>query len=103
MEEQLRALGVLTILSSKKRREVQRLREQLHRTVSTVDTFYALLGERHWVFHENLDLDRMVTLTTVSNGDADKAERGLIDYYHEEGNLPSLALRLTALRGMRQR
>jgi hypothetical protein len=39
MEEQLRALGVLTILSSKKRREVQRLREQLHRTVSTVDTF----------------------------------------------------------------
>jgi ADP-ribose pyrophosphatase YjhB (NUDIX family) len=46
MEEQLRALRMLTFLRWSQRGEVKRLRDQLRYTVSTVDAFYNILGPR---------------------------------------------------------
>ncbi|RZS89890.1 hypothetical protein EV189_1668 [Motilibacter rhizosphaerae] len=58
-----------------------------------MESFYALLGERHWVFHDTLSLEAVET-RVVSAGSADAAEAALIQWYREEGNL-SLLLRQT--------
>lgn len=48
----------------------------------TVDRFYALLGPRHWVFHDQLSFHSVSGLLPLSPADA---EQGLIDIYRGDG------------------
>ena len=104
MQQQLLAMRLLRFLLPKKDRHLLReLPVQLDHLASTVDSFYALLGHRHWVFHEDLSVDDMANLVTRSDGDPDSAEKAFIGWYQEEDRLPRLVRRLNSLPDLRAR
>ena len=83
LSNQLQAFKLLTlVLAPDKRAEVQRLERQLRDMGETVDRFYALLGPQHWVFHDQLSLDGVAELLTLTPAEA---EQGLIDIYRGAG------------------
>ena len=49
-----------------------------------VDGFYALLGTRHWIFHDSLDTDMVRRAITRP---ADEAQETLIAHYKEPDSL----------------
>lgn len=104
MQQQLVAMRLLRFLLPKKDRHLLReLPAQLDHLANTVDSFYALLGHRHWVFHEDLSVDDMANLVTRSDGDPDSAEKAFIGWYQEEDRLPRLVRRLNGLPDLRAR
>lgn len=57
MRQQLRAFKLLTRLALWKHRAmITELERQLDEITRTVDAFYRQLGDRNWVFHDDLDL-----------------------------------------------
>ncbi len=60
------------------------LEANLERIVSVVDRFYALLGPRHWIFHDSLDLEAVEELVDRA---AAEAEAGLIARYRDQDDL----------------
>ena len=69
----------------------------------TVDAFYALLGDKHWIFHDQLSLEAVRTILAGAGGDADRAEQLLIECYNDLENLPLMLLPLRKLPAMRRR
>ena len=104
MQQQLTAMRLLRFLLPKKDRHLlKELPAQLNDLADTVDAFYALLGSRHWVFHEDLSVDDMANLVARSDGDPSRAEQALIDWYGDDDRLSFLVRRLNALPGLRAR
>ncbi len=57
MELQLAGFRLLGLLLSRdQRRELKRIRREHREICQTVDDFYALLGPRNWVFHNDMHL-----------------------------------------------
>jgi hypothetical protein len=54
------------------------LEAQVRELTDTVDKFYAVLGSRHWIFHDDLNVEKVKTLTTL---DAEAAEQTFVDIY----------------------
>ncbi len=78
MEQGLRAMRLLRFLLPKDERgKPKELRAELDRIVQIVDGFYERLGGRHWIFHDDLHLDRMDRLSALPT---DEAEKALIAY-----------------------
>lgn len=89
-------------LPKAERGKIKELEAQLRLLGDTVDKFYAVLGPRHWIFHDNLPVEEIADLLTASSGPAE-AERRLIDYYKTPETLDSLTLRLRGHTAMRKR
>lgn len=83
------------------RQLIAQLEHRLQHFVETVDTFYVLLGERNWVFHDNLNLSAMEQLVAADQPEV--AEKGLISYYQEDGRIKFLLRRLQRFVEMRPR
>lgn len=83
------------------RAEVLELERRLNEITTTVDTFYIKLGERNWVFHDDLSLTAVKHVVDASS--VDEAEARLIEMYGDEGTLESLINRLNGLPAMRIR
>ncbi len=102
LQQQLTGLKVLALVWRSKRRMVADLESQLKYLADTVDRFYDLLGDRHWIFHDDLNLDRMAAILDTAAG-PDAAERDLIAYYQEPETLKFMVSRLNRFDAMRKR
>lgn len=72
------------MLARKQRPQLLRIERQLKQVVELVDSFYALLGPRHWIFHEHLSTEKVAAILRLP---VDEAERGLIEIYKEPETL----------------
>ena len=63
--------------------KIKQLEEQLNEMIASVDGFYDLLGDKNWIFHEDLNYENVKTILKNNSG-ADDAEKQLINLYAEE-------------------
>ncbi len=83
LSNQLKGLKLLGFLLPKNQRsELKRIETQLKEIADTVDDFYKLLGDRHWIFHDPLNLEKVHTILAHNTGVED-AERQFIDLYND--------------------
>ncbi|MGW7277417.1 hypothetical protein ACWGIV_03700 [Streptomyces sp. NPDC054844] len=85
------------------RKRAASLELQIRELSDTVDAFYALLGNKHWIFHDQLSLEAVRTILATAGDDADRAEQLLIEYYNDAENLMLMLLPLRKLPAMRRR
>jgi hypothetical protein len=92
MRQMLAGAKLLTQLVGRQHRESFLFIEaQVEEITAQVDAFYALLGDRHWVYPDYLpagDLRNLVALPP------DQAERALIDLHKQDGLLSRVLLRM---------
>ncbi|WP_411105125.1 hypothetical protein [Streptomyces sp. cmx-4-9] len=69
----------------------------------TVDAFYDLLSDKHWIFHDHLSLTVVRALLTEAPEDPDQAEKMLIDHYNDSKHLRLMLVPLRNLPAMRRR
>ena len=70
-------------LGSGQATKIKQLEEQLNEMIASVDGFYDLLGDKNWIFHEDLNYENVKTILKNNSG-ADDAEKQLINLYAEE-------------------
>lgn len=81
MLEQIQGMKLLTrFVARKERAKLVALEREVEEHVAAVDRFYELLGNRHWIFHDSLNLERVKALLDL---EPDEAERGLIEMYRD--------------------
>lgn len=86
MGQQIAAFKLLGfLLSADQRKELQRLEREQRRIADLVDAFYALLGERNWVFTGDLNMPAIEQV--VDTKDPEIAESRLIAYYQQEDRI----------------
>jgi hypothetical protein len=101
MLKQLEGMKALTRFVGRKHRSgALEIERQVKEMVQRIDAFYALLGDRHWIFHDDLNVEVIGKLLEL---DADAAEAALIDYYRDEDTLSFMVMRLGGLDAMRPR
>ncbi|TFC00520.1 hypothetical protein [Cryobacterium mannosilyticum] len=81
MRVQMRAMTLLLVIRPSLRKQLAELKKEMHRIVGSVDRFYELVGDRHWVFHGSLNLERLVT--ALDTGSCDEVEKELIEQYQD--------------------
>lgn len=95
---------LLQFLAPKSKRiDYKGIRKQVDHTTSTVDDFYALLGPRYWVFHDNLSVEHMAEIVSKHHDDPDATESALIAYYQDEDLLRFWARNLFHRQAMKSR
>lgn len=101
MLKQIQGMKVLTrFVARKQRAELVKLEAQVLELTETVDKFYSLLGARHWIFHDDLNAEKVKALTTL---DPEAAERAFIEIYRDPEALRFMIRRLNGLPAMRDR
>jgi len=101
MLKQIQGMKLLTrFVARKQRAELVKLEAQVLELTETVDKFYALLGARHWIFHDDLNAEKVKALTTL---DPETAERAFIEIYRDPEALRFMIRRLNGLPAMRTR
>jgi hypothetical protein len=99
--KQIEGMKALTLFIGRKQRaQVIEVERNVRELAAQVDAFYALLGDRHWIFHERLDTNVVERLLKM---EADAAEAALIDHYRDEEALSFMLMQLNGLNGMRPR
>jgi len=101
MREQMLGMQILLMFKPSMRGEFKDLKKQFERIVSTVERFYELLGNRHWVFHGSLNLDPLVV--ALDTNDADAVESAVIAQYQDEQKMKFALMRAKSIREMRPR
>jgi hypothetical protein len=85
MLEQIRGMKLLTRVVARDQREgLLKIESQVRDIVRVVDGFYDLLGPRHWIFHESLNLEKVKELLKAP---VDEAEQKLIALYQDSETL----------------
>ena len=103
LEQQLNGLRLLRFLLPRDQRALfKEIQGQVRLLGDTVDSFYAVLGPRNWIFHEDLPVEQIGGLISKAP-DAAEAERQLISYYMQPNNLRFLILRLRRFEALRRR
>ncbi|WP_435192098.1 hypothetical protein [Streptomyces sp. bgisy126] len=98
-----RQLKVLRLLGKTGRERAASIKIQMRELADTVDAFYQLLGDKHWIFHGQMSLIAIRDVLDTADGDADRAEQLLIEYYHDPERLELMLLPLRKLPAMRRR
>ncbi|WP_220209221.1 hypothetical protein [Reticulibacter mediterranei] len=103
LSKQLNALKPLRFLLPKDQRgELEKLEAQLKQMVDTVDDFYKLLGDRHWIFHDLLNMEK-VRAIIQHNAGAEDAERQFIALYNDPEFLRFAFMRCSGFEALRKR
>jgi hypothetical protein len=101
MLEQIRGGKLLTrIIARRVRPDLLKVERDIRELAALVDRFYDLLGSRHWIFHENLNTEK---IKGILNLPADQAERALIEIYKDPGTLDFMIRMLIRFSGLRAR
>lgn len=101
MLTQIQGMKLLTrVVARKQRAKLIELEAHVLELTQTVDEFYALLGSRHWIFHDDLNVEKVKALVTH---DAEAAERAFIEMYRDPEILRFMIRRLNRLPAMRRR
>jgi hypothetical protein len=80
------------VIARNQRAKLLELEQQIREHVAVIDRFYAVLGPRNWIVHDELP---MPLLKAIGGMAADDAERQLIGYYQDPENLERLTRRLS--------
>lgn len=89
----LESMKTLTrFIARSQRSTVLELERQIRRLGTTVDAFYATLGDRHWIYHDDLEVSLVERLIAM---EPSVAERALIDSYKDP---ETLAIKVRRLR-----
>jgi hypothetical protein len=103
LSNQIKGLKLLGFLLPKDQRgELKKLEAQLKEMGDTVDDFYALLGDRHWIFHDLLNMEKVRTILTQNTG-AQDAERQFIALYNDPEFLSFAIMRCNGFESLRKR
>jgi hypothetical protein len=101
MLEQIQGAKLLTrVVARDQRAAVLALEQEVRKLAVLVDDFYALLGPRHWVYHESLNVETMHKIVSLP---ADDAEQGLISVYRDPETLGFMITALHRFPAMRAR
>lgn len=85
--EQIKGAKMLTrIIGRKHRQDIIEIERQIRDLASVVDRFYALLGERQWVFHDMLNVERVREIFQ-SGEPPEQAEQRFIEIYRDSETL----------------
>jgi hypothetical protein len=76
MEQMLKGFKVIGWLKPSLRAQFKQVEADLNALSSTIDRFYEVLGPRHWVFHDHLNVSDVNDLLTASS--VDEAEQRFI-------------------------
>ncbi|WP_405771933.1 hypothetical protein OG539_43065 [Actinacidiphila glaucinigra] len=96
-------LKVLRLLGKTGRKQAALIKRQMRELADTVDAFCQLLGDKHWIFHDQLSLTAVRDILDAADGDADRAEQLLIEHYRDPERLMLMLLALRKLPAMRRR
>lgn len=72
------------LIARRLRPDLMKIEKEIKQLAALVDRFYALLGPRHWIFHEHLNTQKISALLELPS---DEAERSLIEIYREPEQL----------------
>jgi hypothetical protein len=101
MLELIRGAKALTrVIARDQRSKVLQVEAELKHLSRLIDGFYALLGDRNWIFHDRLNTDRIAALVGLT---ADEGERKLIDLYQDHETLEFLVGQLYRFPQLRDR
>ena len=102
LSQQFQMLKLVSwMLPAEQRRDLRAKGEELRRIPELVDGFYRLLGERNWVYTD--DLSTVAIEHVIATDDSEEAERRVIAYYQEDGRLDFVVKRLFRFEQMRAR
>lgn len=102
IERQTSGLKLLRwLMRGEQRQEVNRLEAELSRITAMVDSFYALLGERNWIFTDDLNTAAMEHV--IDTDDPVVAEARLIVYYKSDEAIAFPLKRLYRFEDLRPR
>ena len=60
MLQQIKGAKLLTrVFARHLRSDIAKIEASIRDVAGVVDGFYALLGDRHWIFHDHLSVDRV--------------------------------------------
>ncbi|WP_405901864.1 hypothetical protein OG696_40720 [Streptomyces sp. NBC_00656] len=96
-------LKLLRLLGKAGRGQAASIETQMRELTDTVDAFYQLLGDKHWIFHDRLSLTAVRAVLDSADGNANQAEQRLIEHYHDAERLTLMLLPLRKLPAMRRR
>lgn len=103
LAQQIRSAKLLTrVFARGQRSQFIKVEEDLNDLIQVVDDFYERLGERNWIFHDILNVEKIKRLLAETS-DAESAEQGLIELYRDEEATKFWIMRLQAQDGLRQR
>lgn len=103
LTKQLKGLKLLRFLLPKNQRgEFKKLEAQLKELGDTVDDFYKLLGDKHWIFHDLLNMEKVRTILANNTG-AEDAERQFIALYNDPEFLRFALMRCNGFEALRKR
>lgn len=88
-------------LDDDQRAELAQTQNELNRLVRTVDGFYNVLGPRNWVFHGDMNVNRIEEILQATDGK--EAEARIIAYYQDREATEFLFTRLFRIEGFRPR
>jgi hypothetical protein len=101
MLEQIRGMKLLTrFVARSERQKVLEIEKQIEEHVAVVDRFYELLGDRHWIFHDSLNLETVKALLSLQ---PEEAERAFIDIYRDPEAFRFMTMSLRRFPAMRDR
>jgi hypothetical protein len=101
MLQQLRGFKFLTMVFARgQKATVREIEQRLEKLVEVIDGFYDLLGSRHWIFHDSMNMD---VAKLIIAKPADEAEDALIAYYQDPAALGFMISRLGVHPEMRPR
>ncbi|MET9700781.1 hypothetical protein ABZY31_28245 [Streptomyces sp. NPDC006529] len=95
--ESERQLKALRVFAWPMRARIKAIEREMRELTATVDAFYDLLSDKHWIFHDHLALTMVRTVLAEAPEDPDRAETILIGHYN---NLEHQQLMLLPLRGL---
>jgi hypothetical protein len=103
LSQQLKGLKLLRFLLPKNQHsELKKLEAQLKELGDTVDEFYKSLGDRHWIFHDLLNLEKVRTILMHNKGVED-TERQFITLYNDPEFLRFAIMRCNGFEALRKR
>ncbi len=84
------------------RDQIKELEAKLKELADTVDGFYALLGDQHWIFHDSLNVEKVRTILANNTGVED-AECQFIALYNDPEFLRFALMRCSSFEALRKR
>ncbi|MBI4936110.1 MAG: hypothetical protein HY828_19720 [Actinobacteria bacterium] len=103
LSQQIQGGKLLTrFVARGQRQKLIEIEEQMKRLTRVVDDFYDRLGERNWIFHDMLSVDKIEQLL-AETADPKSAETRLVELYRDTEATKWWITRLRGQDGLRQR
>jgi hypothetical protein len=90
------------VVARDQRQKILEIEQGLNRLANVVDDFYGRLGTRNWIFHDQLNVDKVEALLAETRDPA-AAEERLIEIYRDAEAAKWWTLRLQPHEGLRKR